>query len=176
MKKKILKTFLIMLLVFPLSAKANIICNDGTRSPSCQDCHRGCCSHHGGCTNNPNTGSGTTQNNTKKKKTTTTTTKGTNATESNYENKNNIVSNESKKETQEIAENNKETNNNTTTNYNKYTIKEENQNKTISNIDLKEKNSNDDSGSIAEAIGGMAVTGAVGAIVYKIKKGKINNK
>ena len=28
---------------------ANIMCNDGTRSPSCSDCHRGCCSHHGGC-------------------------------------------------------------------------------------------------------------------------------
>lgn len=28
---------------------ANIMCNDGTVSPSCSDCHRGCCSHHGGC-------------------------------------------------------------------------------------------------------------------------------
>lgn len=28
----------------------NIICNDGTPSPTCKDCHRGCCSHHGGCT------------------------------------------------------------------------------------------------------------------------------
>lgn len=27
----------------------NIICNDGTVSPTCQDCHRGCCSYHGGC-------------------------------------------------------------------------------------------------------------------------------
>lgn len=28
----------------------NVICNDGTPSPTCKDCHRGCCSHHGGCT------------------------------------------------------------------------------------------------------------------------------
>lgn len=25
------------------------MCNDGSRSPSCSDCHQGCCSHHGGC-------------------------------------------------------------------------------------------------------------------------------
>lgn len=28
---------------------ANIICNDGTVSGSCNDCHQGCCSRHGGC-------------------------------------------------------------------------------------------------------------------------------
>ena len=28
---------------------ANIMCNDGTESPSCYDCHQGCCSHHDGC-------------------------------------------------------------------------------------------------------------------------------
>lgn len=27
----------------------NIICNDGTESPTCEVCRRGCCSHHGGC-------------------------------------------------------------------------------------------------------------------------------
>ena len=27
----------------------NITCNDGTISPTCKDCHRGCCSWHGGC-------------------------------------------------------------------------------------------------------------------------------
>ena len=26
-----------------------IICNDGTRSPSCTTCSQGCCSGHGGC-------------------------------------------------------------------------------------------------------------------------------
>ena len=28
---------------------ANIMCNDGTESPTCSDCHQGCCSWHGGC-------------------------------------------------------------------------------------------------------------------------------
>lgn len=34
---------------FPYEVNANIICNDGTVSASCGDCHRGCCSRHGGC-------------------------------------------------------------------------------------------------------------------------------
>ncbi len=41
--------FLVLFLFLPLVVNANIMCNDGTRSPSCQDCHQGCCSHHGGC-------------------------------------------------------------------------------------------------------------------------------
>ncbi len=43
-----------MLISIPITVKANIICNDGTISKTCRDCHQGCCSHHGGCTNNPN--------------------------------------------------------------------------------------------------------------------------
>ena len=46
-----------LLLIYPINASANIICNDGTVSASCTDCHTGCCSRHGGCTNNPNNGS-----------------------------------------------------------------------------------------------------------------------
>lgn len=38
----------------PVIVNANIICNDGTESRSCLDCHRGCCSGHDGCTDNPN--------------------------------------------------------------------------------------------------------------------------
>ena len=50
-KQIIIKVALIILLfVFPTFVYANIICNDGTRSASCQDCHQGCCSRHGGCT------------------------------------------------------------------------------------------------------------------------------
>lgn len=30
-------------------APLNVICNDGTESPTCEVCRRGCCSHHGGC-------------------------------------------------------------------------------------------------------------------------------
>jgi len=45
---------LILLLSIPIVAKANIVCNDGTESPTCLDCHTGCCSGHKGCANNPN--------------------------------------------------------------------------------------------------------------------------
>ena len=42
--------FIILFIVFfPLNVKANIMCNDGTISPSCTSCHQGCCSHHRGC-------------------------------------------------------------------------------------------------------------------------------
>ncbi len=44
--------FVLLVMLFPINVKANIICNDGTTSPRCADCHRGCCSHHGGCSNN----------------------------------------------------------------------------------------------------------------------------
>lgn len=30
-------------------ADDNIICNDGSRSRTCKDCHQGCCSGHLGC-------------------------------------------------------------------------------------------------------------------------------
>lgn len=53
----IIKVFtLLMIFTFP-AVNANIICNDGTESPSCGDCHRGCCSHHGGCSNGASNGS-----------------------------------------------------------------------------------------------------------------------
>lgn len=57
--KKRFYLLLILLLVFPCSIKANIVCNDGTISPSCGDCHRGCCSHHGGCSSNYSSGGST---------------------------------------------------------------------------------------------------------------------
>ena len=47
MKNNLFLLFIIFL--FPICVKANIMCNDGTTSPSCADCHRGCCSRHGGC-------------------------------------------------------------------------------------------------------------------------------
>ena len=53
--KKIFNCFIVVIGLFimfiPIVVKANIVCNDGTISDSCQDCHRGCCSHHGGCSN-----------------------------------------------------------------------------------------------------------------------------
>ena len=56
----------IVILSFPIIVRANIVCNDGTISDSCQDCHRGCCSSHGGCSNSSSGGSsnsGTSNNN-----------------------------------------------------------------------------------------------------------------
>ncbi len=43
---------LVILFIIPIIANANIICNDGTTSPTCADCHQGCCSKHDGCSNN----------------------------------------------------------------------------------------------------------------------------
>lgn len=48
------KYFILIILLFPLVANANIMCNDGTESYSCVDCHRGCCSSHGGCAKDDN--------------------------------------------------------------------------------------------------------------------------
>ncbi len=42
-----IKVLIALLSLFFL--RGNIICNDGTISPTCSDCHSGCCSHHGGC-------------------------------------------------------------------------------------------------------------------------------
>ena len=45
------KLFFVIIILFPLNVYANIMCKDGTISPSCTTCSRGCCSHHGGCAN-----------------------------------------------------------------------------------------------------------------------------
>ncbi len=42
--------------------KANIICNDGTESPTCKDCHQGCCSWHKGCLRDDGTDTGDISN------------------------------------------------------------------------------------------------------------------
>lgn len=41
--------FFLILVLIPIFVKANVVCNDGTISPTCNVCSRGCCSHHGGC-------------------------------------------------------------------------------------------------------------------------------
>ena len=56
---------LLFALIIPINVSANIMCNDGSVSKSCQDCHRGCCSHHGGCAT---TYSSNTRKSTKTKK------------------------------------------------------------------------------------------------------------
>ncbi len=47
--KKFVVLILICMICYMPNVKANIICNDGSVSPSCGTCGRGCCSHHGGC-------------------------------------------------------------------------------------------------------------------------------
>lgn len=49
MKKVVVIALLMIFIIYPVEVFANITCNDGTISPSCSDCHQGCCSHHGGC-------------------------------------------------------------------------------------------------------------------------------
>ena len=50
LKKVFITTIFIgMFLLNPSLAFANIMCVDGTESPTCSYCHQGCCSHHGGC-------------------------------------------------------------------------------------------------------------------------------
>jgi len=63
---RVIFIFLSMIIFLPIVVNANIVCNDGTVSPSCGDCHRGCCSHHGGCSSgssSSSSGSGGTTNN-----------------------------------------------------------------------------------------------------------------
>lgn len=61
-----------------LQVDANIMCNDGTTSPSCMDCHRGCCSHHGGCAAGRSYTNSSKKNSSSSKKVTTTIKKDTN--------------------------------------------------------------------------------------------------
>lgn len=48
MKRYLVICFMLIVLI-PFNVKANIMCNDGSVSKTCKDCHSGCCSHHGGC-------------------------------------------------------------------------------------------------------------------------------
>ena len=50
--QKIIIYITTILFIIPIEVYANIICNDGTISPTCYDCHRGCCSRHDGCSDN----------------------------------------------------------------------------------------------------------------------------
>ena len=47
--RKLLFIIVFIMIIIPIPVYANIICNDGTVSKSCTDCHQGCCSRHGGC-------------------------------------------------------------------------------------------------------------------------------
>jgi len=60
--KRIYSLLLLVTILIPLNVKANITCKDGTTSPSCMDCHRGCCSHHGGCASTSSSSSSSKSN------------------------------------------------------------------------------------------------------------------
>ncbi len=60
--KRIIGLFLVLLNFYPSIVKANIVCNDGTISPSCSTCHSGCCSKHGGCSSNSSGSSSSSSN------------------------------------------------------------------------------------------------------------------
>ena len=51
--------FVLLMMFLPIVVNANIVCNDGTISPSCGDCHKGCCSSHGGCSNSSSSSNST---------------------------------------------------------------------------------------------------------------------
>lgn len=53
MKRYMVIAIIVFCLIFANTkvVYANIMCNDGTESPTCSDCHQGCCSWHGGCAN-----------------------------------------------------------------------------------------------------------------------------
>ena len=53
----IIVLFVLTIVFIPNIVSANIVCNDGTTSPSCTDCHKGCCSKHGGCSINSSSSS-----------------------------------------------------------------------------------------------------------------------
>lgn len=61
------------IIFIPNIVSANIVCNDGTISPSCTDCHKGCCSKHGGCSSSSSSSSSSS----KKSSTSTSTNKKT---------------------------------------------------------------------------------------------------
>ncbi len=63
--KRSIFLFLVLLTFYPIGVKANIVCNDGTISPGCSDCHRGCCSQHGGCSNSNSSSSSSSLTNNK---------------------------------------------------------------------------------------------------------------
>ena len=55
--KRSVVLFLVLVGFYPTVVKANIVCNDGTTSPSCSTCHKGCCSKHGGCSSSSSSSS-----------------------------------------------------------------------------------------------------------------------
>lgn len=85
--KRMLMICIFVSIFFYSNVTANIVCNDGTVSKTCTDCHRGCCSGHDGCTDNPNHEYKLTDSSTTTRTTTTTNKKADNAAMSNDDTK-----------------------------------------------------------------------------------------
>ena len=103
MKKRIIILVIVLFLLFPIITKANIICNDGTVSSSCQDCHKGCCSRHGGCTNGSSSKS-SSKNNKNKNSTTKSSSNSNKTTNNKVENKKDEMDNTVKENKDKIVD------------------------------------------------------------------------
>ena len=47
--KRIIIILIVIIVCICIDGNATIICNDGSESKTCTDCHKGCCSGHNGC-------------------------------------------------------------------------------------------------------------------------------
>lgn len=162
MKKRLIYVIIVLLMIVPIYVKANIICNDGTVSATCMDCHKGCCSKHGGCTANPTNNNSTNKNSNK-----------SNSGSNNNSSSNNRIANDTSKSNDNVNEiiedvkDAEEDNSNSDNNEGNSYIKQESTKNNITVLDSKKENS--DSGS---TVGGIATLGVIGAIVYAVKKRK----
>ena len=158
MKKKLIYAIMVLLMIAPIYVKANIKCNDGSESPTCTTCKKGCCSKHGGCTANQTSNSGTSKNSNK----------SNSGSNSNSSSNNGIINDTSKSNNNvtEVIDDVKETDEKDDNN-NSYIKQGSKQNNNVSIVDSKKEDS--DSGS---TVGGIATLGIIGAIVYAVKKKK----
>lgn len=161
--KNVVKCLIIISFIFmPTMVNANIVCNDGTVSPTCTDCHRGCCSRHGGCTDNPNHGGnssnyyGATQNFNYSAQESTPAPAPAPVVEP--EPQQPTESTSSAEESDVKIEDELEDDTNEEETYG------------ITNTKTSVKSNNDE--GVADFLGGLAVLGAIGAAIYKAKANK----
>lgn len=156
MKRILIYLIFVCPLFIPTIVKANIICNDGTISKSCQDCHQGCCSRHGGCTNNPNTG------------------------ESNDSYSDSIIAPEPEpvqEPTPSPSQETQEPNEHYSTEDND-NVEEKSEEQTDNNYiddnsyNYDEKNIDEEDQESSSTLGGLATLATIGAVIYGVKKKK----
>lgn len=145
--KKYVCLLVMVLLLMPITVSANIICNDGTVSPSCTDCHRGCCSRHGGCSASTSNDSTNTGNN----------------VNDNYDNQSYAE--------QEEAENN-DYDSQPVVEQEEFEETEDEYDVSKSNIIDDDKKENDDSSNALDTILGLGITGGIGYGIYRLVRKK----